>query len=178
PLALVMDFAKIALSELGNISERRTEKLLNTTHSKLPLFLVENSGLNSGMMIIQYTAAALVSENKVLAHPASVDSIPTSAEKEDHVSMGTIAARQAREILENVEHIIAIELLCGAQGIDLRTPLNPGKGTKIAYHVIRSEIPKLKNDRTLAPDIAKVVKLIKDRKIVKEVEKGIGKLEV
>ncbi|MFN2166919.1 MAG: histidine ammonia-lyase, partial [Anaerolineae bacterium] len=129
PLALTADYLAIALSELGNISERRVERLVNPQLSELPPFLTVNEGLNSGFMIAQYTAAALVSENKVLAHPASVDSIPTSANKEDHVSMGTIAARQCREILNNTEHVVAVELLCAAQALDLliaQKPLQPG----------------------------------------------------
>jgi len=122
PLALIMDYMSIALSELANISERRTERLVNPALSNgLPAFLTRDGGLNSGLMIAQYTAAALVSENKSLAHPASVDSIPTSANQEDHVSMGTIGARKARTILQNVRRVLAIELLCAAQGIDLRT---------------------------------------------------------
>jgi len=122
PLALMLDYLGIALAELANISERRTERLVNPALSNgLPAFLTRDGGINSGMMIAQYTAAALVSENKVLAHPASVDSIPTSANQEDHVSMGTIGARKARTILKNVRHVLAIELLCAAQGLDLRS---------------------------------------------------------
>jgi len=122
PLALMLDYLGIALAELANISERRTERLVNPALSNgLPAFLTRDGGINSGMMIAQYTAAALVSENKVLAHPASVDSIPTSANQEDHVSMGTIGARKARAILKNVRNVLAIELLCAAQGLDLRS---------------------------------------------------------
>jgi histidine ammonia-lyase len=125
PLALIMDYLGIALAELANISERRTERLVNPALSNgLPAFLTMDGGLNSGLMIAQYTAAALVSENKVLAHPASVDSIPTSANQEDHVSMGTIGARKARTILQNVRRVLAIELLCAAQGLDLRTSVS------------------------------------------------------
>ncbi len=127
PVALALDFAKIALAELGSISERRTALLLDAHHSGgLPPFLATASGTNSGMMLYQYAAAALVSENKVLAHPASVDSIPTSANQEDHVSMGSISARHARAVLENVERIVAIELLCAAQALDLRLGSNGG----------------------------------------------------
>jgi len=126
PLALVLDYLGIALAELANISERRTERLVNPALSNgLPAFLTRDGGLNSGLMIAQYTAAALVSENKVLAHPASVDSIPTSANQEDHVSMGTIGARKARTILQNVRRVLAIELLCATQGLDLRTGILP-----------------------------------------------------
>jgi histidine ammonia-lyase len=126
PLALVLDYLGIAIAELANISERRCERLVNPALSNgLPAFLTRDGGLNSGYMIAQYTAAALVSENKVLAHPASVDSIPTSANQEDHVSMGTIGARKARAILQNARRVLAIELLCAAQGLDLRTGVCP-----------------------------------------------------
>ena len=154
PVALAMDFLGIAVAELANISERRIERLVNPMLSGLPAFLVSDGGLNSGFMIAQYTAAALVSENKVLAHPASVDSIPTSANKEDHVSMGTIAARKGREIVANTENVIGIELLCAAQALDLFTNLKPGEGTLAAYQAIRRAIPHLDTDRFLAADIA------------------------
>lgn len=179
PLALTMDFLGIAVSEMGGISERRTAKLLDKHHSDgLPLFLIpeEKAGLNSGFMLTQYTAAALVSENKVLTHPASVDSIPTSANAEDHVSMSTIAARKAREIMKNVETIVGIELLCAAQGIDLRRkefsiPDSLGEGTRIVYETIREEIPELTEDRYLYPDIEKIRKMIHERVLVKKTGK-------
>ena len=129
PVGLVLDFLCMAVAELANISERRIERLINPQLSGLPAFLVSEGGLNSGFMIAQYTAASLVSENKVLSHPASVDSIPTSANKEDHVPMSPISARKCREVLKNAEHVIAIELLCGAQALDLFTNLKPGEGT-------------------------------------------------
>ncbi|MGD2248269.1 MAG: histidine ammonia-lyase [Candidatus Methanofastidiosia archaeon] len=170
PIALVMDFLKIAVAEIGNISERRTAKLLDTHHSDgLPIFLIPKgkAGLNSGFMMVQYTQAALVSENKVLAHPASVDSIPTSANAEDHVSMSTIAARKARDIITNVETIVGIELLCAAQGIDLRKNEgftgNLGKKTLKVYQTIRNEIPFLKEDRYLYPDIQKIYTMVHTR---------------
>ena len=147
-VALAMDFLGIALAELANISERRIARLLDPHLSGLPAFLTEHGGLNSGLMLAQYTAASLVSENKVLAHPASVDSIPTSANQEDHVSMGTIAARKARDILENSETVIAIELLCAAQGLDCLRPLKPGVGSRKGYEVIREIIPRLDGDGT------------------------------
>jgi histidine ammonia-lyase len=131
PMALAFDFLGIALAELANISERRIERLVNPALSGLPAFLVDHGGLNSGYMIVQYSAAALVSENKILAHPASVDSIPSSANQEDHVSMGTIAARKAKEIMENVRRVLATEILCACQGIDLRGNKGLGAGTKI-----------------------------------------------
>jgi histidine ammonia-lyase len=170
PIALAMDFLGIAVAEIGNISERRTAKLLDKHHSDgLPIFLIPKGkiGLNSGFMMVQYTQAALVSENKVLAHPASVDSIPTSANAEDHVSMSTIAARKAREIITNVETIIGIELLCAAQGIDLRKNEgftgSLGKKTLKVYETIRNEIPFLKEDRYLYPDIQKIYTMVHTR---------------
>jgi histidine ammonia-lyase len=176
PVALALDFLAIASSELANISERRIERLVNPKLSGLPAFLVKDGGLNSGFMIAQYTAAALVSENKVLSHPASVDSIPTSANKEDHVSMGTISARKCREVVANTEAVIAIELLCAAQALDLFTNLKPGKGTMAAYRTIRSAIAHLENDRILANDIAAMRHLIRSNQILKAVEAKVGRL--
>jgi len=176
PIALAMDFLSIAISELGNISERRIERLVNPMLSGLPAFLVKTGGLNSGFMLAQYTAAALVSENKVLSHPASVDSIPTSANKEDHVSMGTIAARKCREIVRNTEFVIAVELLCASQALDLFTDMKAGQGTLAAYNAIRSSIPHMEKDRILSNDIDTMVNLIKNGEIIEAVEKAIGKL--
>jgi histidine ammonia-lyase len=176
PLALACDFLGIAIAELANISERRIERLVNPQLSGLPAFLVEDGGLNSGFMIAQYAAASLVSENKVIAHPASVDSIPTSANKEDHVSMGAVAARKCRDIVENVEQVVAIELLCGAQGIDLFTNLKAGDGTIAAYETIREVVDYMKEDRFLSADIAKVKELLRSGKIVKAVEDKVGTL--
>jgi histidine ammonia-lyase len=176
PVALAMDFLGIAVAELANISERRIERLVNPKLSGLPAFLVSDGGLNSGFMIAQYTAAALVSENKVLAHPASVDSIPTSANKEDHVSMGTIAARKCREIVANAENVVAIELLCAAQALDLFTNLKPGEGTLAAYQVIRGPIAHLENDRFLAADIDAMRALMRSGDILRAVEEKAGAL--
>ncbi|MCP3941370.1 MAG: histidine ammonia-lyase [Desulfobacteraceae bacterium] len=176
PLALACDFLSIAIAELANISERRIERLVNPQLSGLPAFLVEDGGLNSGFMIAQYAAASLVSENKVLAHPASVDSIPTSANKEDHVSMGAFAARKCRNIVDNTEEVIAIELLCGAQAIDLFTNLKAGDGTMAAYEVIRSRVDYRKEDKLLSTDIAKVKTLLRDGSIVRAVEAKVGTL--
>jgi len=176
PIALAMDFLCIAVSELANISERRIERLVNPDLSGLPAFLVKDGGLNSGLMIAQYAAASLVSENKVLSHPASVDSIPTSGNKEDHVSMGTISASKCREVVENTEHVIAIELLCGAQAMDLLTNMKPGEGTLAAYRVIREAVPHLESDRILSKDIATVKRLVQSGKILKAVEKKVGRL--
>jgi histidine ammonia-lyase len=160
PMALSFDFLGIALSELADISERRIERLVNPSLSGLPAFLVEHGGLNSGFMIVQYSAAALVSENKILAHPASVDSIPSSANQEDHVSMGTIAARKAREILGNVRRVLAMEIMCACQGIDLRGNKGLGAGTKLIYEEVRKVVPMLKEDRPLYEDINKCEELI------------------
>lgn len=178
PIALVMDYLKLALAELGNISERRTNRLLDAHLSELPPFLTAYPGEDSGLMITQYTAASLVSENKVLVHPASADSIPTSANQEDHVSMGTIAARQAREILNNVRYILAIECLAAAQGIDFLSPLKPGKGTGAAHKAIREVVPHLDEDRMPAPDIQRIYSLIADRTLVIKVEEAIGTLKI
>jgi len=180
PIAMAADYLSMGLAELGSVSERRVERLVNPQLSGLPGFLVNNGGLNSGYMVAQYTAAALVSENKVLAHPACVDSIPTSANKEDHVSMGTIAIRQTREILHNVEHIIAIELICAAQAYDLlneRHPLAYGHGTQAAYDVIRRHVPCLKKDREVHRDIEKVIAVMRSDKLLKSVESAVGGLK-
>jgi histidine ammonia-lyase len=176
PVALVMDFLGIALSEIANIAERRVNRLVNPHLSGLPAFLTPNSGLQSGMMIVQYTAAALVSENKVLAHPASVDSIPTSADQEDHVSMGTIAARKARKILDNVTNVIAIEYLCAAQGIDLLAPLKPSGPLGAAICEIRKNVPPLTDDRQLHKDISEIRGLVQASRIAKQVEEVTGSL--
>ena len=155
PIAMAADFLGIAIAELGSISERRIDKLTDPVFSGLPAFLTENPGLNSGFMMAQVTAAALVGENKILAHPASVDSIPTSAEKEDHVSMGMGAALKLQQIVANVRRILAIELLSGAQGIDLRRPLRTSDSLERLHHAIRQEVEKWGDDRELAPDIAR-----------------------
>lgn len=176
PVALAADYLCMALAELANVSERRIERLVNPQLSGLPAFLVEKSGLNSGFMIAQYTAAALVSENKPLCHPASVDSIPTSANKEDHVSMGTISARKARAVLENTENVLAIELLCGCQALDLLTHGRPGLGTRQAYRAVREKVPRLDRDRPLSPDIRAIMALIKSGEILRRVEAAVGRL--
>ena len=177
PIALAMDFLCMGVSEFANISERRIERLVNPKLSGLPAFLVRDGGLNSGFMIAQYVAAALVSENKILSHPACVDSIPTSANKEDHVSMGTISARKCREIIKNAEQVIAIELLCVAQALDLFTNMKPGEGTLAAYTVIRNAVPHLDADRILHKDIDAVKQLMRNGQILDAVEKKVGKLK-
>jgi histidine ammonia-lyase len=173
PMALAMDFMKIALSELANVAERRIERLVNGSLSMLPRFLTTDGGLNSGFMIVQYTAASLVSENKTLAHPASVDSIPTSANQEDHNSMGSIAARHCYQILKNVEKVIAIEMITACQGIDFLKPLECGKGTSAAYKQIRKSVKTLKNDRILYKDLNKAINLVENNEILIAVEKVV-----
>jgi histidine ammonia-lyase len=177
PMAQAFDFMKIGVAELANISERRLERMVNPALSEgLPAFLVEEGGINSGFMIVQYAAAALVSENKTLAHPASVDSIPSSANQEDHVSMGTIAARHARDILLNSTRVVAMEILAACQAIDLRGDKGLGKATKAVYELIRKEIPMVKVDRIMHKDIEKVVEIMKSESLVKAAEKEIGQI--
>lgn len=167
PMAQAFDFMKIGLSELANISERRLERMVNPALSNgLPAFLTEQGGVNSGFMIVQYSAASLVSENKVLAHPASVDSIPSSANQEDHVSMGTIAARQAAEILDNTRKVLAMELLTACQAMDLRGDKGLGKGTRVFYEKTRELVPALKKDRVMYTDIDRVEALIRSNELV------------
>ena len=178
PIALAMDFLGIAMSELANISERRVERLVNPDLSGLPAFLTEGSGLNSGLMMAQVTAAALVSENKSLAHPASVDSIPTSANREDHVSMGAIAARKCSAIIDNVEKVLAIELLAASQGLEFARPLRSGPAIEAAFEVIRSRVPKITADRVFSDDIHELVALIRSGEQIKAVEAVIGPLVV
>jgi histidine ammonia-lyase len=163
PVALALDAAGMAVAELANISERRVEQLVNPhLSSGLPPFLAPDSGLNSGFMIAQVSAAALVSENKILAHPASVDSIPSSAGREDHVSMGATAALKLATIHDHVRTVLAIELLCAAQGIDLRRPLTTTRPLEAIHAVIRGAVSMMDRDRPLAPDIARVRALIDD----------------
>lgn len=172
PLALAMDFLGIAVAELANIAERRVERLVNPNLSGLPAFLTPDGGLNSGFMIVQYSAASLVSENKILAHPASVDSIPSSANQEDHVSMGTIAARKARSIIENTAHVLGMELLAACQGVDLRNgkeELRLGKGSEGAYRILRSKVSMLREDRVMYPDIEVAKELVSSGKLVEAV---------
>ncbi len=176
PLAFAADHAKVALAELANIAERRVEQMLNPALSGLPAFLAADGGLDSGLMISQYTAAALVSENKVLAHPASVDSIPTSANQEDHVSMGTIACRQARMVLENVTWVIAIEVMSAAQALDFRAGLRPGVGVHAAHQRVRRELPHLERDVYLRPGLDAVRELVRSGELVRSAEEAAGAL--
>jgi histidine ammonia-lyase len=160
PVALALDYAAIAVAELAAIAERRIEQCLNPGLSGLSPFLAVSSGLHSGYMLAQVTAAALVSENKVLCHPASVDSIPSSAGREDHVSMGAHGAWKLGRVVENVRRVLAVEALCAARGLDLRAPLRPGPGIAAAHAVIREVVPAPKGDRPLYKDIAAVDQLI------------------
>jgi len=176
PVGVALDFLALAVAGLANISERRIERLVNPQLSGLPAFLVSEGGLNSGFMIAQYTAASLVSENKVLAHPASVDSIPTSANKEDIVPMSALSARKCAQIVRNAQFVIAIELLCGAQALDLFTNLKAGTGTMAAYETIRSRVPHLDKDRVLSCDIKTIVSLMKSANLLKAVEAEVGDL--
>jgi histidine ammonia-lyase len=165
-----LDYLAIAVHELANISERRVERLVNSTLSGLPAFLVKEGGLNSGFMIAHCTSAALVSENKTLAHPASIDSIPTSAEKEDHVSMGGWAARKCLKIVENVENVLAIELLAACQGIDLRRPLRTTAPLEAVHALVRTKVATWEKDRYLHPDIEAAAEMIRSGQVVAAVE--------
>jgi histidine ammonia-lyase len=178
PLAFALDCLAMAVSELASISERRTERLVNPSLSEgLPPFLVpKDAGLNSGFMILQYVAAALVSENKALAHPASVDSIPTSAGQEDHVSMGNAAGLKAWQVLDNAEHALAIELLAGAQAVEFLAPLEPGVGAAAARAFVRTLSPRVREDRSLSADIERVTRSIRDGTLIAAVEAATGAL--
>lgn len=178
PVAMGLDCLTIAVAELSSISERRTERLVNPSLSDgLPPFLVSREeGLNSGFMIPQYVAAALVSENKALSHPASVDSIPTSAGQEDHVSMGNAAGLKAWQVVANAEHVLAIELLAGAQGVELLAPLEPGEGVRAAREHVRTLSERLVEDRQLAGDIERVARTIRDGRLLEAVEAEVGRL--
>jgi histidine ammonia-lyase len=175
PLALALDFAAIALAELGSISERRTYLLLEG-HDGLPKLLMRETGVNSGFMMPQYTAAALVSENKILCHPASVDSIPTSLGQEDHVSMGSISALKLLEVFRNVETILAIELLTVAQALDYRKPLRPGRGVEVAHEYVRSVVPHTEVDYYFKDDINRCLQIVRARDLVAVVENELGTL--
>ncbi|MCZ7585822.1 MAG: histidine ammonia-lyase [Deltaproteobacteria bacterium] len=176
PVAVAMDFLGIALAELGAISERRIEKLINPALSELPPFLAKDSGLHSGMMLVQVTAASLVSENKVLSHPASVDSIPTSADKEDHVSMGAHAAVKAARILENLEWVFACEFLCAAQGLEFHEGRRPGAGAEAGYRAVRSVSAPAEGDHAFGEDLKKIKTIVSDGSLLAAVERTIGAL--
>jgi histidine ammonia-lyase len=175
PLAFALDALAMAVAELASISERRTERLVNPSLSDgLPPFLVEEGGLNSGFMIPQYVAASLVSENKVLAHPASVDSIPTSAGQEDHVSMGNASGLKALRVLDNAERALAIELLAGTQAVEFLAPLAPGRGVQATHDAIRALSSRLVEDRSLSEDIERVAEAIRAGAVLEAVEAEVG----
>ncbi len=170
PLALALDFAAIALAELAGISERRTYLLLDGTNG-LPSLLMKDTGINSGFMIPQYTAAALVSENKVLCHPASVDSIPTSLGQEDHQSMGSVSALKLYQVYSNVRNVLAIELLAASQALDFRKPLKPGRGVEIAHEYVRSLVPHRDVDDSFIEDMESIFNLVDSRDFVETVNR-------
>ena len=176
PVAFAADHLSLITAELANISERRIEHMLDPAVSEMAGFLTEDGGLNSGFMIAHVTAAALVSENKVLAHPSSVDSVPTSANKEDHVSMGTFAARKALEIVENVCNVLAVELICAAQALDLRAPLEPGPATAAVLNLVRERIAHWKEDRLMYVSIERAADIIRSGAMLESVEKVIGEM--
>jgi histidine ammonia-lyase len=177
PVAFALDALAMAVAELANISERRIERLVNPSLSGgLPAFLTGDGGLNSGFMIPQYVAASLVSENKVLTHPATVDSIPTSAGQEDHVSMGNAAGLKAWQVLENAERVLAIEFLAGVQGVEFLAPLQPGRGIRAAREFVRSLSPRLRDDRQLSGDIEEVADSLSSGALVAAVEAEVGEL--
>jgi len=177
PVAVVLDALALSLVSLASISDRRLYRLLDTKKSNgLPPFLVPKSGLNSGFMLVQYTGASLVSECKSLAHPASVDSIPSSAGQEDHVSMGMTSARHAREIVRNAEIVLALEALAAAQALDLRAPLQPGPATRAVHHAIRAVVPFVEHDREFGPDIDAAVELVRGGALVDAAAAAVGPL--
>jgi histidine ammonia-lyase len=177
PLAIPLDYLAIALATLANVSERRTEQLVNPDLSHLPAFLTPEPGLNSGLMIAQVAAAALASENKVLAHPASVDTIPTSANQEDHVSMGVTAARKCAEIAANTETVLALEWMCAAQAREFHKELRAGKGAEAAYACLRTKVRPLGRDRFLKDDIEAARELLRSGALVAAVEQAAGALQ-
>ncbi len=176
PVSQALDYLKIAVATLANISERRTENLVNPDISGLPPFLAQKPGLESGMMISQVVAASLASENKTLAHPASVDTIPTSANREDHVSMGVTAARHAAMVITNTTRVLAIEWLAAVAALDAGEPLRPGRGVEVACRVLRERVPPLTGDRFLAPDLDAAAELVGSGALVRAVEERCGTL--
>lgn len=174
PVAQALDLLVMALADLAAMSERRTERLLNPDLSGLPAFLTPDPGLRSGLMIAQVTAADLLAELRALAHPVSVDSVPTSANQEDHVSMGTIACRQARMVLENATWVVAIEVMSAAQALDFRAGLRPGVGAHAAHQRVRATLPHLEHDEYLQPGLAKVRELVRSGELLRSAEAAAG----
>jgi len=178
PLAFALEYLGIALTTIGTLSERRMNRLVNPALSMgLPAFLTKGAGMFSGMMLAQYTAASLVCENRVLSTPAATGSIPTAADQEDFVSMANTTAMKTKQILKNSAAIFAIELMAGAQALDFRKPMNPGKGTQAAYDVVRKYVKHLDEDRPLYPDITKMAQVVESREVLEAVEKAVGKLK-
>ena len=175
-IAMAMDYLALGMAEFCAICERRVEKMMNPQFSELPAFLTANSGLNSGMMIAHVTVAALTSENKILCHPASIDSIPTSTDKEDHVSMGVTSGRKLFEIIDNLGQCLAIELLCSTQALEFSRPLLPPPGLLAVYNLIRKHVRPLDEDRILYPDIQAIKNLIDSGALIEACEKQIGEL--
>ena len=175
-MAFALDALAIAACEIGSIAERRVDQLMNGDGERVPRCLIPDPGLNSGFMIAQYLAAALVSENKVHAHPASVDTIPTSMGFEDHVSMGSISALKLTRVLDNVARVVAVELLCGAQALDFHKPLTPGKGTAAAYQAVRAAVPYVTRDTSLTPYVAALESRANSGEILAAVENAVGAL--
>jgi histidine ammonia-lyase len=177
PVGLACDYLAIAAAEVGAIAERRTDRLLDAGRSHgLPAFLAASPGVDSGMMLAQYAQAAMVAENRRLAAPASVDSLPTSAMQEDHVSMGWGAARKLRVVVANLVRIVAVELCCAARGLDLRASLAPAPGTGAALAAIRSQVPGPGPDRWLSPELAAVEALVQSGSLLEAVERAVGPL--
>src|SRR2546427_43795 len=175
-LAMALDHVALGMAVLAGFSERRIARLVDTRLSELPPFLTEKSGLNSGMMIVQYVAAGYASDNKVLAHPASADSIPTSANQEDFVPMGMSAALKARQSLENAARVVALEILAAAQGLEFLQPLRPGVGPRAAHASVRSQVPVLADDRSLAPDAHRILEMMATGELLQAVEGVAGRL--
>jgi len=176
PVALALDALGIALAGLSSFAERRIERLVNPLLSELPAFLVKSSGLHSGFMVAQIAAASLVSEAKLLASPASVDSIPTSGSKEDFVSMGWLAAIKAAQIVDRLAAILTLEFLCAAQGLDFLLPLKPGRGVLVAHELLRRHVSHLEQDRVLRQDFDRVLPLLEDGSLLAAVEAAVGPL--
>jgi histidine ammonia-lyase len=177
PVALACDFLAIAAADVGSIAERRTDRLLDASRSHgLPPFLAEEPGVNSGLMLAQYAQAAMVAENRRLAAPASVDSLPSSAMQEDHVSMGWGAARKLRSAVANLARILAVEVVCAARGLDLRVPLRPAPGTAAALETVRSRVPGFGPDRFLAPELAAAEELVRTGELAAAVQAAVGRL--
>lgn len=189
PLAMAMDFMAIATAEVASLSERHTNRLLNPVLSGLPDFLVEGKGLNSGLMVAQYTQAALCAESRVLCHPAVVDNVSVSADQEDHVNFGPVSIRKYKEILKNTRTVLAIEMYAAAQAMDFRLKgrtrdseggpsLKPGKGTQVAYDLIREVVPFLEDDRPMVYDIDNIIALIESNKMVDQIESAVGEISL